>query len=603
MWRRSLLTITLVGVLIGGALSRSTVAQSLSQQVLQLLTRANSWTATNTFLDLRLVQGVPSTTTLRFYVDGSNNLYFNGGLVAGAGGVTNPHNLLSTTHADTLAGAVARGAVVVGNSTPAWALVQPTVTGSVLQFNGTDTVFSTSGAALTSLSAANLTGTAAAINGSAITSLNASNLASGTVPLAQLSGILNAQIGAGAAIAYSKLNLTGSVLNADLAGSIAYSKLTLTGSVVTGDLTAATLLFDRWASNSCTNLQVPQYNGAAWVCKTLTPTDLTAGGTVTSVALSLPAIFTVSGSPVTTTGTLTGSLATETANTIWAGPGSGAAAAPTFRTLVVADLPTITSSQVNNTIAATGTDINTSNQVTVTHLAAALPMAQGGTGVAVAGNNTVLIGSGAAWVAQTLPNCLTGALNYATATNLFSCNTTGTTHALLSATHTDTVASTVVRGGLIVGNATPAWAQLARGSAGTFLVMNSGGTDPTWTSTTTGAVLSSSASAGVGYATGAGCAVTQGTNRTTAVVCTGTTGAITLISAAGSATPATFTVTDTSVAATDTIILNEKAGTDLYELFVTAVAAGSFKVTSFTTGGTTTEQPVISFAVLKGVAS
>lgn len=69
---------------------------------------------------------------------------------------------------------------------------------------------------------------------------------------------------------------------------------------------------------------------------------ITAGGgsgTVTSVGLSLPAIFTVTGSPVTTSGTLTGVLATQAANTHLAGPVSGAAAAPTFRALATADLP------------------------------------------------------------------------------------------------------------------------------------------------------------------------------------------------------------------------------------------------------------------------
>lgn len=62
-------------------------------------------------------------------------------------------------------------------------------------------------------------------------------------------------------------------------------------------------------------------------------------GTVTSVGLSLPSIFSVSGSPVTTSGTLTGTLATQTANTIFAGPTSGGAATPTFRALANADLP------------------------------------------------------------------------------------------------------------------------------------------------------------------------------------------------------------------------------------------------------------------------
>ena len=118
----------------------------------------------------------------------------------------------------------------------------------------------------------------------------------------------------------------------------------------------------------------------------------------------------------------------------------------------------------------------------------------------------------------------------------------------------------------------------------------------------TGAVTSSG-TAGVGYATGAGGAVTQLTSRTTGVTLNKTTGAITLYSAAGSATAATFTVTNSTVAATDVVILNQKSGTDLYDLMVTAVAAGSFNITFRTTGGTTTETPVFNFAVIKAVAA
>lgn len=61
-------------------------------------------------------------------------------------------------------------------------------------------------------------------------------------------------------------------------------------------------------------------------------------GTVTSVGLSLPAPFSVSGSPVTSAGTLTGSLASQTANFFWAAP-NGSSGAPTFRAIVSADLP------------------------------------------------------------------------------------------------------------------------------------------------------------------------------------------------------------------------------------------------------------------------
>jgi len=65
-------------------------------------------------------------------------------------------------------------------------------------------------------------------------------------------------------------------------------------------------------------------------------------GTVTSVGLSMPNVFSVANSPVTTSGTLTVTLATQTANLIFAGPTAGGAAAPTFRSIVLADLPTIT---------------------------------------------------------------------------------------------------------------------------------------------------------------------------------------------------------------------------------------------------------------------
>ncbi len=61
-------------------------------------------------------------------------------------------------------------------------------------------------------------------------------------------------------------------------------------------------------------------------------------GTVASVGLSLPNIFAVTGSPVTGSGTLTATLVNETANTVFAGPSSGAAATPTFRALVAADM-------------------------------------------------------------------------------------------------------------------------------------------------------------------------------------------------------------------------------------------------------------------------
>ena len=64
-------------------------------------------------------------------------------------------------------------------------------------------------------------------------------------------------------------------------------------------------------------------------------------GSVTSVGLALPAEFTISNSPVTSSGTLTGAWANATANYVLAGPTTGSPGTPSFRALVAADVPTL----------------------------------------------------------------------------------------------------------------------------------------------------------------------------------------------------------------------------------------------------------------------
>jgi hypothetical protein len=94
-------------------------------------------------------------------------------------------------------------------------------------------------------------------------------------------------------------------------------------------------------------------------------------GTVTSVGLSLPALFTVTGSPVTTSGTLTATLAAQSANLVLAGPATGTAAAPAFRSLVAGDIPPIPAGQVSGlgtlatqsgTFSGTSSGTNTGDQ-------------------------------------------------------------------------------------------------------------------------------------------------------------------------------------------------------------------------------------------------
>lgn len=64
-------------------------------------------------------------------------------------------------------------------------------------------------------------------------------------------------------------------------------------------------------------------------------------GSVTSVDLTMPSVFLVTGNPVTTAGSLDVAFATQLANRVLAGPTTGSAAVPTMRALVAADIPVI----------------------------------------------------------------------------------------------------------------------------------------------------------------------------------------------------------------------------------------------------------------------
>jgi hypothetical protein len=101
----------------------------------------------------------------------------------------------------------------------------------------------------------------------------------------------------------------------------------------------------------------PTVSGSFTVYHTgnFTPTT----GTVTSVALTAPSFLSVAGSPITNSGTLALTLATQTSGAVFAGPATGAAAAPTFRSLVATDIPALDFSKITTGI---------------------VPVAQGGTG-------------------------------------------------------------------------------------------------------------------------------------------------------------------------------------------------------------------------------
>ncbi len=190
------------------------------------------------------------------------------------------------------------------------------------------------------------TGTWAA---SDIPSLDASKIGSGTLDTNRLPTLVK-DLGALTGTTGDIYYYDGTHLNR-LAATTAGFVLTANGAGVAPSYTE--LSSGTTVSVNATNVTTPNIQDSATVTWAKSGSNLIAtasgvgGGSVTSVGLSLPSIFSVSGSPVTTSGTLTGTLATATANTVFAGPTSGGSATPVFRALVSGDIP-------NNAIPTNG---------------------------------------------------------------------------------------------------------------------------------------------------------------------------------------------------------------------------------------------------------
>jgi hypothetical protein len=111
---------------------------------------------------------------------------------------------------------------------------------------------------------------------------------------------------------------------------------------------------------------------------------VTSYGSMTSVGMTGDGIIfspTVSGSPVTSSGTLAPQLLTQTANTVLAGPGSGPSATPTFRSLAAADLPATISSNTTGNSATASALVSTPTQCSSNNWA---------TGISTSGNANCL---------------------------------------------------------------------------------------------------------------------------------------------------------------------------------------------------------------------
>lgn len=109
---------------------------------------------------------------------------------------------------------------------------------------------------------------------------------------------------------------------------------------------------------------------------------------------------------------------------------------------------------------------------------------------------------------------------------------------------------------------------------------------------------------GIGYDTGAGGTVTQITSRTTSVTINKLCGQIiTATNSLANGANASFTVNNSTVAATDTIVLNMN-GSSAIPYFIIQVSAGSFIISYTNNGGlATTTAYTFNFSVVKAVTS
>src|SRR5678815_1743532 len=309
-------------------------------------------------------------------------------------------------------------------------------------------------------------------------------------------------------------------------------------------------------------------------------------GTVTSVDLTVPPIFSVTGGPITSAGTFAVGIATQPANTVWAGPSVGADAEPTFRGLVNDDIPDdITIDGTNNvtwaSVNKTGSslaDLATKDasvlsgflalaRITDTGVAGQPLQSSGGpgpqyaalnlsgasntTGTLPAARMPAMTGdatSPAGSVALTLAPSGVAAATYgsASAVPVLTIDAKGRVTAASTASLTGaflpSLISGAVRGAALVGNATPQFAVLTPSVVGSFLRFD--GTDTLWSTDGSGLTALNATQLTSGVAAVARGGLGQGASPTDGQIPIGKT-------ADGSYLPATITGTVNQVTITN----------------------------------------------------
>lgn len=266
---------------------------------------------------------------------------------------------------------------------------------------------------------------------------NASNLATGTVPSGRIPNPTSSSLGGIQSFALVSHNFVSSISTlgvasatrpacADLSDAAASCSTDATNG---SNLSTGTVPIARIPTGQ-TGTTVPFGNDARFTdSRTPTAHNLLStahGDSTASSAVRGGAMFAVGASPTWTQvahSSANGGYwkwnGTDVVASTLAAAGTGSCTNQVVTAGVADAAPTcttITSSYVDASIAKTGTDVNTSNQVTVTHLASALPVNQGGFGLATLTLHALYVGNG-----TTAPN----AVGLGTTTTVLHGNATG----------------------------------------------------------------------------------------------------------------------------------------------------------------------------------
>lgn len=251
-----------------------------------------------------------------------------------------------------------------------------------------------------------------------------------------------------------------------------------------------------------------------------------------------------------------------------------------------------------------------------THISGVLPVANGGTnqsaaltqyGVIYGDTTTSMASSAAGTSTQVLHGNAAGAPTFSAVS--LTADVSGTLPVANGGTGVTTSTGT---GAVVLGTGPTITSGVYSGTVGatgattgafTSLTATTGG----FTAVTASTSVLSSGTGGVGYATGAGVAVTQLVSRTTAAPTTGASksGAITVFTAvAVVGTYFSFTVPNTGIDITDTVVLTVRGGTNTYVANCSLIIAStSFRVTMVSVSGTASDTPIVNFTIIKGVSA